>query len=54
MAVRLEHRGSVQVSMNLLDYQRTTLKDAYEAVRREAARRKIEIKRNKRVRADAA
>jgi glutamate formiminotransferase len=39
MAVRLEKRGIVQVSMNLTDYRRTAIPDAFHAVKREAAQR---------------
>lgn len=45
MAVPLERRGCVQVSMNLLDYRRTGLGRAYDAVRGEAARRGIAVAR---------
>ena len=43
MGVRLAHRGIVQVSMNLTDYQRTSIPQAFEAVKREATRRGVEI-----------
>ena len=38
MGVALASRGIAQVSMNLTDFERTSLQQAYEAVRREAAR----------------
>lgn len=37
MGVSLPDRGIVQVSMNLTDYERTSMVEAFEAVRREAA-----------------
>lgn len=37
MGVRLEHRGIVQVSMNLTDYHRTSMETVFEAIAREAA-----------------
>ena len=43
MGVRLEHRGIVQVSMNLTDYRRTSMPEAFKTVKREAARRGVEI-----------
>ena len=43
MGVRLAHRGIVQVWMNLTDYQRTSIPQAFEAVKREATRRGVEI-----------
>lgn len=43
MGVSLAHRGIVQVSMNLTDYQRTSIPQAFEAVKREAMRRGLEI-----------
>lgn len=43
MGVRLAHRGVVQVSMNLTDYRRTSMADAYRAVSREAVRRGVEV-----------
>jgi glutamate formiminotransferase len=46
MAVRLDLRECIQISMNLTDYRRTSLKDAFEAVSREAARRGINIKQS--------
>jgi glutamate formiminotransferase len=36
MGVRLEHRGIVQVSMNLTDYHRTSMETVFEAIVREA------------------
>jgi glutamate formiminotransferase/formiminotetrahydrofolate cyclodeaminase len=38
LGFRLESRGIVQVSMNLVDYEKTQLHQAFEAVRREAER----------------
>lgn len=43
MGVRLEHRGIVQVSMNLTAYRRTSIPQAFEAVKREATRRGVSI-----------
>ena len=43
MGVSLAHRGIVQVSMNLTDSRRTSIPEAFEAVKREAARRGVEI-----------
>ena len=43
MGVRLEHRGIVQVSMNLTNYHRTSIPQAFEAVKHEAAGRGVEI-----------
>jgi glutamate formiminotransferase len=43
MGVRLASRGIVQVSMNLLDYRRTSPLQAFQAVEAEAARRGIGI-----------
>jgi glutamate formiminotransferase len=43
MGVRLARRGIVQVSMNLTDYQRTSIPQAFEAVTREATQRGVEI-----------
>lgn len=45
LGLPLERRGLVQVSMNLLDYRRTGIARAYDAVTAEAARRDIAIKR---------
>ena len=41
LGIRLEQRGAVQVSMNLVDYRRTGIGQAYDAVIAEAARRGI-------------
>lgn len=38
MGVRLDHRGIVQVSMNLTNYEQTPIFEVFEAVRREADR----------------
>jgi glutamate formiminotransferase len=38
MGVALKRRGRAQVSMNLVDFERTSLRSAFEAVRLEAAR----------------
>jgi glutamate formiminotransferase len=43
LGVRLAARGIVQVSMNLTNYQVTSLLQAFEAVAREAARRGVDI-----------
>ncbi len=45
MGVPLARRGLVQVSMNLLDYRRTSLARAFDAVQAEAARRGVAIRR---------
>ena len=45
LGLPLERRGLVQVSMNLLDYRRTGIARAHDAVAAEAARRGIGIKR---------
>ena len=45
LGLPLERRGLVQVAMNLLDYRRTGIARAYDAVAAEAARRGIPIKR---------
>ncbi len=45
MAVPLERRRLVQVSMNLLDYRRTGLGRAFDAVQTEAAARGIAVRR---------
>ncbi len=45
MGVRLESRGRAQVSMNLLDYRRTSLARAFDAVAAEAARHGVGIAR---------
>ena len=44
LGLPLERRGLVQVSMNLLDYGRTGIAGAYDAVTEQAARRGITIK----------
>lgn len=41
--IRLTERGIVQVSMNLLDFKRTSMRTAFEAVRREATARGVVI-----------
>src|SRR6185437_8577404 len=41
MGGRLERRGIAQVAMNLLDYRVTSLPQAFDAVRSEAARRGV-------------
>ena len=38
IGVRLEPRGIVQVSLNLIDYEQTSIRVVYDAVEREAAR----------------
>lgn len=43
MGVSLAPLDLVQVSMNLTDYRRTSMPEAFEAVKREAARRGVEI-----------
>lgn len=43
LPIRLAERGIVQVSMNLLDYRRTSMWTAYSAVKREAEARGIEV-----------
>ena len=45
MGARLERRGIAQVAMNLLDYRVTSLPQAFDAVRAEAARRGIGVRR---------
>jgi glutamate formiminotransferase / 5-formyltetrahydrofolate cyclo-ligase len=45
LGLPLERRGLVQVSMNLLDHRRTGIGRAYDAVKADAARRGIPIKR---------
>lgn len=45
MGGRLERRGIAQVAMNLLDYRVTSLPQAFDAVRSEAARRGIGVRR---------
>jgi glutamate formiminotransferase len=43
LGLRLPDRGIVQVSMNLTDHERTSMKAAYDAVAREAAARHVEV-----------
>jgi len=43
MGVRLEHRGIVQVSMNLTNYEQTPIARVFETVKREAARHGVEV-----------
>ena len=43
LGFELKTRGIVQVSMNLVDYQKTQLHHAFEAVRREAARYGVSV-----------
>jgi glutamate formiminotransferase len=43
LGFELESRGLVQVSMNLIDYEQTTISQAFEAVHREASRLGVEI-----------
>ena len=43
MGVPLAGRGLVQVSMNLTDFERTPLHQVYDAVRKEAAVRGVDI-----------
>jgi glutamate formiminotransferase/formiminotetrahydrofolate cyclodeaminase len=43
LGFELQTRGLVQVSMNLIDYERTQLHHAFEAVRREAARYGVRV-----------
>jgi glutamate formiminotransferase / 5-formyltetrahydrofolate cyclo-ligase len=43
MGVTLEHRGIVQVSMNLTDYQRTSMLTVFDAVTREALEDGVEV-----------
>lgn len=45
MGGRLERRGIAQVAMNLLDYRVTSLPQAFDAVRSEAARRGVGVRR---------
>ena len=45
MGGRLERRGVAQVAMNLLDYRVTSLPQAFDAVRAEAARRGVGVRR---------
>jgi glutamate formiminotransferase len=46
MGVPLARHGIVQVSLNLLDYGRTSLPKAFERVKSEAARRGISVRRS--------
>jgi glutamate formiminotransferase / 5-formyltetrahydrofolate cyclo-ligase len=43
LGLKLEHRGIVQVSINLTDYTKTPMFRVFEAVRREAARWGVEV-----------
>jgi glutamate formiminotransferase len=43
MGVRLDHRGIVQVSMNLSDYRRTSMTTVFDAISREAALDGVEV-----------
>jgi glutamate formiminotransferase len=43
LGFELESRGLVQVSMNLIDYEQTTIAQAFDAVHREAIRLGVEI-----------
>jgi glutamate formiminotransferase / 5-formyltetrahydrofolate cyclo-ligase len=43
LGLPLEDRAIVQVSMNLTDYQRTSIREAFEAVAREATQRGVEV-----------
>jgi glutamate formiminotransferase len=43
MGIRLEHRGIVQVSMNLTNYERTPIFRVFDAVKREAARHGVAV-----------
>jgi glutamate formiminotransferase len=43
MAVRLEARGIVQVSMNLTNYEKTPIFRVFEAIKREAARYGVDV-----------
>ena len=45
MGGRLTRRGLTQVAMNLLDYRRTSIPRAFDAVRSEAARRGVAVRR---------
>jgi len=45
LGARLARRGVVEVAMNLLDYRVTSLPQAFDAVRAEAARRGIGVRR---------
>lgn len=46
MGVALAREGIVQVSLNLLDYRRTSLPRLFERVREEAARRGLSVRRS--------
>lgn len=46
MGVPLTSRGIVEVSMNLLDYRRTSIPRAFDRVRNEAARRSIAVRQS--------
>lgn len=43
LGFELQSRGVVQVSMNLIDYEQTTIARAFEAVQREAARQGVAV-----------
>jgi glutamate formiminotransferase len=43
MGVQLEHRGIVQVSMNLTNYKETSLVTVFDAIAREASRDGVRI-----------
>jgi len=43
LGLPLDDRAIVQVSMNLTDYQRTSIREAFEAVAREAGARGVEV-----------
>jgi glutamate formiminotransferase len=43
LGLRLEERGIVQVSMNLTDHERTSMKTAYDAVARQAAAHQVAV-----------
>ena len=43
MGVRLEHRGIVQVSMNLVDYRRTSMTTVFDAIAHEAERHGVQV-----------
>ena len=45
LGLPLERRGLVQISMNLLDHRRTGIGRAYDAVKAEATRRGVQIRR---------
>lgn len=49
MGVPLAGRGIVQVSMNLLDYRRTSIARAFDLVRDEAAKLGVEVRRSEMV-----